>query len=192
MRKIVVLILVAILPALLTGCVTYKHVAPPQVIEYEELLPFNINGRASIQYEGGGEYVRFAWQADKNGQSIQFYSPIGTPLAYLNVNPLQATFQQGKTTHTAEDAEVLMQSLIKWHLPIKSLRYWILGLADVKTSAQWRQDRNGWYLNQSGWQIYFTDYVYLEQHGKKIYRPKRINLKNSELSIKMVVSDWKM
>lgn len=186
------LVLVWLLPVFFTGCVTYKQVAPPQEIQNEELASFNISGRASIRYEGGGEYVRFAWQADKENQTIQFYSPIGTPIAYLTVTPSQATFQQGKTTHTAEDAESLMQSLIKWHLPIKSLRYWILGLADLNYAAQWRQDELGWHLDQSGWQIYFTDYVYLDQAGKKIYRPKRINLKNINLSIKMVISEWEI
>lgn len=180
------------LALLLTACATYTKVVPPQKIDGKSLDNFTVSGRASVQYEGGGEYVRFSWQVDKEEQKIHFYSPIGTSVAYLTVNQEGATFQQGKAIHQAENVEELMQRLIRWHLPIKSLRYWIVGLAEPSLAATWTQDVSGWYLNQAGWHIYFTDYVLVDEAGKTWNMPKRIELKNSDLSVKMVVNEWEI
>ena len=142
---------------LLSGCITRQAIAPPVTVD--ELIPavFALKGRASVKYEGGGDYIHFTWQADKSYEKIQFNSPIGTQVAEIAITPEKAVLRKGKKEWEAPNAEWLMDALLKWHFPIRELHYWLLGLAAPHIQAQWESRADGWHLAQSGWHMYFSE-----------------------------------
>lgn len=174
---------------LLSACATKQQMIVPEKIELVTVARFSVNGRASIRYPNGADYIRFSWQADPSAKNIQIYTPVGTSFAQITVTPTKAVLLQGGKKWEDIDAEALMDQLVKWHFPISGLNYWILGLAAPNVIAQWTRQKDSWCLQQSGWDIHFSDYRWLEESGKRFLVPKHIRLSNSHLTINMVVSD---
>jgi outer membrane lipoprotein LolB len=189
--KLISWLSIAVLSMLLSACVTRPAVTPPLSIAYTLPDTFTLTGRASIKYQGGGDYIRFTWQVNKAQTTISLNSPIGTRVAEIVMTPDQAMLRKGQDVWQAADAETLMDTLLKWHFPVKGLHYWILGLAAPDSSAHWQSKAHGWHLTQAGWQLYFSQYVQIEEHALARV-PKRIEATGQELAIKIMIDTWDM
>lgn len=177
---------------LLSACATKKYTIVPETLSPFVVEGFSVNGRVSIRYSNGADYIRFSWQADQTAKHIQIYTPIGTAFAQIIVSSSEAIFQQGEKKWIADDAEALMDQLVKWHFPISGLNHWILGLAEPNVAALWTRQEEGWRLQQSGWDIYFSDYKWLKEENMKFVVPTHIKLSNSHLTLNMIVSDHRL
>ena len=174
------------------GCVSRPNVPTPSLPRYSLPDAFEVTGRASVKYEGGGDYIRFKWQIDKARTKIYLYSPIGTHVAEINITPDEAILRKGQQEWRAADAEALMDKLLTWHFPVKGLHYWILGLAVPDIPATWESNAEGWHLMQAGWRMRFNQYVEVEEKNMSRQVPKRVEVNSPDLTINMVIDQWRL
>ena len=113
-------------------------------------------------------------------------------MAEIEITHDEANYRKGQKVWRASDAEALMDLLLKWHFPVKGLHYWILGLAAPDKPAQWENKAEGWYLTQAGWQMYFSQYVEVEEENIMRRVPKRVEANSPDLAINIVIEKWRL
>ncbi len=96
-----------------------------------------------------------------------------------------------KDSFVDTDPQSLLQTHTGLKLPVKELRYWLLGLPapgshydslEVNTAGQINR------LTQNHWQINFKRYTSV--NGKML--PNKIFLKNHEINVRLIIQKWKI
>jgi outer membrane lipoprotein LolB len=166
----------------LAGCATPvpRLSSPPALPER-----YAVSGRVGVNADGKGYSAAFAWQHTAQQDRVTLSNPLGQTLAVLALGPEGASLDDGKSPpRVAADAESLTEQILGWRLPVRGLRYWLLGLADPSTPARWREEDGERLLEQDGWRIRLT-----QTPGQL---PERLRLERPALDVKLVLRDWQL
>jgi outer membrane lipoprotein LolB len=104
-------------------------------------------------------------------------------------DPTNIALWRSATNKTiATTPEELMDKELGWSLPLKNMRYWIVGLPAPKLAYTFQVDRCNRliFLQQQGWKISYADFVSVN----KIDFPTTILLNNAKLQIKVMIRKW--
>ncbi|ODN44094.1 outer membrane lipoprotein LolB [Piscirickettsia litoralis] len=187
---------------LLSACATTLNTSAPPIPKdkniawqhyQQQLTPkthWQLQGIAAVRYHQQAEQANLNWtQQGPHSYQISLSGPLGIGEVRLIHRQGEYSFtdSHGKTTH-ASSAQLLMQNLLGWSLPVKGLYYWVRGLADPNASYQKTLDIYGRLasLQQAGWQINYLRY----QWRDGLPLPTLIRLKNQRLWLKIAISDW--
>ncbi|QGP53710.1 Outer-membrane lipoprotein LolB precursor [Piscirickettsia salmonis] len=151
---------------------------------------WQLQGIIAVRYAKQAQQANLNWsQQGLDCYQVNLSGPLG-------IGEIQLTHQQGQYRFTdshgqtteANSAQLLMQSLLGWSLPVNGLYYWIRGLASPDMPYQKTLDEYGRLitLSQSGWNISYQRYQW--QNGLPL--PTLIRLKNQQLWLKIAISDW--
>ncbi|ROH88453.1 outer membrane lipoprotein LolB [Pseudomethylobacillus aquaticus] len=188
--------------ALLSGCTTLpvtpvaSSSAPASVYaehlaKQAQLSDFHLQGRIAVQNGQRGFSARSDWQHAGVTDQISLYSPLGSQVAEIAADPSQVSLrtQDGKL-YQAADAESLTEQTLGWRLPLRGLSDWVLGRpADsAVTLSRWDDMGRLLQLQQDGWDIVYSEYLQVD--GYQL--PQRITLRNAQLTIKLISSQWKI
>lgn len=151
---------------------------------------FGLEGRIGVLTETKGFSGSMRWRHYPDGDTIDFYSPLGTQLGELEANTDGVTLTTSQKTYHADDAEALTQQTLGWSLPMNGLSDWVLG-RPAKGAAEilaWDAAGHISRLRQNGWDIEYPAY----QTRPGLQLPTKIVLKSRKLDLKLVVESWKM
>lgn len=182
----------------LVGCSTTPksdlpaQTAPEQLATTSpsSLSTWKAEGRIAASKGKKGGNASFVWQQNSNHYHIKLFGPFASGSTFIIGDNHQVVVRQanGKVS-TAQTPEHLLQKIAGFYVPVTGLQHWMVGESSPfsKTQAQ-RFDKQGRlvFLKQDGWQIHFEEY-----HSDKDNLPKRLRLKNNELSVKLVIKSWK-
>jgi len=86
------------------------------------------------------------------------------------------------------DPETDMAREFGWSLPVRSMRFWVLGVSDPATAAEEVVDEQGKLvrLNQEGWAIQYDDY----EAAAGALLPRKIVMENGDVRIRLVADRW--
>ena len=160
---------------------------------------WSLTARIVINTEDEGWNGQLHWRQSPESYQIQFNAPFGQGAIQLNGG------RQGVEMRVADgqvftdvDAESLLYRRLGWRFPVKSLRYWVVGLPvpDRMLDAKWRQGTQPVMafnelgrlasLEQAHWRVRYPEY---RQVGE-IALPQKVYLENTELSVRLVVDRW--
>ena len=104
---------------------------------------------------------------------------------------MQARFPDGRRARAASP-ELLLEREIGWSVPLRGLRYWILGVpapdADAGASSMEVDDHGRLArLEQAGWTVVYERYGGLDD----LPLPERIRFSNDSVDATIVVRRWK-
>jgi len=87
-----------------------------------------------------------------------------------------------------EDAERDLYLRYGWTIPVRSLRYWALGIPDPALPAETVLDANGQLerLTQGGWQVDITRYG----DGGGQAMPTRLRAASEQTRVKLAIHKW--
>ncbi len=91
---------------------------------------------------------------------------------------------------TATSAELLMEEQLGWSVPVRGLKYWLVGLPEPSLITRQRLDAFGRLseLEQSGWQVRYSNY----QRVDGLELPRKLELENARLRARLVIDRWQL
>ncbi len=183
-----------LLVLLLTGCAAVPPAAPPGVdsitsAERAAITHWQFHGRVSLTRGEQGWHAGLDWESRADQYRLQVSGPLGQGALLLTGNEYGVTLVDGEgRVYMAPDAEVLLQQVAGWHLPVAGLQYWVRGLSAPYAPAEATRDAHGrlQQLVQSGWTITYQRY---QDVGGSSW-PAKMRLERDELIMRLVIDQW--
>lgn len=184
---------------MLSGCAPLWETKPAQ--DPEQLWQERQKQQASLEawaFKGRTAIIqgREGWNAGirwlKQGQ--QFHIKLSGPFSQGGValdgnhESVTLTLDDGEQL-TAATPEQLLAEAMGWLLPVSALSDWVRGVPYAKLPVDSRElDAQGRLtkLAQAGWNIEFLGYMPFQ--GSSM--PKKVFMKNSQMSVRLIVTDW--
>lgn len=153
-----------------------------------QLSHWQLSGRLAVQSDHEAWYMSLEWQQRDTKYSLNIIAPLGQGAMQLHGDAVQVELltDEGESL-TSSDPELLLYQQFGWKVPVKALRYWVLGLPAPGENLQ-SLDEYGRLsqLQQAGWEIEFIDY----QPQLGIELPRKVFIRNHQASVKLVISSW--
>lgn len=177
----------------LAGCA----VAPPQADEpwsertrrLNDIAIWEASGRLSVTTPEDSVQGNFEWRQRPDWVEVRFRGPMGIGGLFVYGPPemLTAIGRDGEQV-VLHEPETDLAAIFGFGLPVQSLRFWLLGLADERHARHFEFDELGrprileqrdWVINYSSWR---------SQAGQLL--PRRIDLASLGLDIRIVLDSW--
>jgi outer membrane lipoprotein LolB len=131
------------------------------------------------------------WQQQGEQYSASMNTFIGVNIFQLQTTADGASVTVSGDTHQAESADVLLDDLSGWTLPIADMPLWLKGMAG-QNSSDLRWDPLGRLTSfslldsqQRRWQV-----SYLSFFPDRLSLPKKIVLQSSDTKLTLVIRQW--
>lgn len=184
----------------LTGCAS-RPTVPGTGIDWArraelllQLPGWEASGRIAVKSGSEGGQGSLRWVQEGADTRINLHGPFGAGAWQLdwNENDLVVTGKAGDLTqaYTGPDAiDRFLTDQLGWSFPARSLRYWILGVADPAMPGRSQFDTDGWLmaLEQSGWVISYDRFVQVQDR----WMPRKVVMQNEQVRVKLIVDQWR-
>lgn len=160
----------------------------------QQLNNWVATGRVAITTSEEGWNATLYWKQLPEGFEIKIIAPFGQGTVMLRGDSSGVMlYLDDEPPEHAANASILLARRLGWHVPVESLRYWMLGLPDPNVNRRdslITLDSHSRLtdLTQSGWQTQFLRYQ--QVNGYKL--PDKIFLSNGKISVRVVVQQWKL
>lgn len=159
-----------------------------------QIKSWNLKGRLAIQIQNDGGQASLIWHQQKKGDfNIQINAPLGAGSIEISSQPGGVVLRSSDGRQMqAATAEILLQQLQGWQLPISGLRYWLLATPIPNKHYQlisWLENKQLHVMQQDGWHIEFRQY----QQVGAMWLPRKIfmhRLKGEEAEVRILISEW--
>lgn len=151
---------------------------------------WELQGRIAVRAGEEGWHASLKWQQNGAGYQADLSGPLGQGALRLRGDDAGVTLERANGERDqSTDADALLARHTGWSLPVKGLRYWVLGLEAPGSAADWERDISGrpQILRQDGWVIRYTDF--LEQPGLG-QLPRRIDMERAGLNARLLIDSW--
>ncbi|HEY6483089.1 MAG TPA: lipoprotein insertase outer membrane protein LolB [Steroidobacteraceae bacterium] len=186
-----------LLAAALASCRTLPGPAPTSMAQSWEAHRaqlqarerFELKGRVAVAVGTEGFNARLRWTQDGNHTEMSLDGPLGTGGVQVSSDASSISIVNSRGERLdSEAARVELKSRLGFDPPLRSLRYWILGVPEPDQPARQSLDAQQRLatLEQDGWHIDYTSYVLV--HGE--WLPSRLNLQREGVRVRMVVDGW--
>lgn len=154
-----------------------------------QITHWTLQGSISIQHQQKTDIASLSWTQQQDQYQIGLYGPLSLGRITITGHANSVTLAQtNKKTVSAHTPEQLMQQQLGWQLPISNFYYWVRGIPAPTGSYHLEKDsqHQALYLSQQGWNIHYIDYSLI----RGIALPRKIELSNPQLKIKIVIRSW--
>jgi outer membrane lipoprotein LolB len=157
------------------------------VLEAQDQWAFAGRIGASAGDEGFNGKLRWRQHEDDFSATVSGPLGVGTVRIEGNGDHVTLTDKQGETTELA-DAELDLRLRYGWTIPVKSLRYWALGIPDPSVPTVTRFGDNGLLdeMQQGEWLVTITEY----RDGGGQPMPRRLTAVNADAKVRLVIDKW--
>ena len=150
---------------------------------------WEFSGRIAVSAGDDGFNGKIRWSQDDDA----FQATVGGPLGIGTVriegdgDAIVHTDKDGVRTEL-QNAEQDLQQRYGWTIPVRSLRYWALGIPDPVMAAQTElnSDQQLALLEQGGWTVRITRYRI--SSGQSM--PSLLSASNSQTRVRIVIDKW--
>ena len=172
---------------LISGCLTLP---PLPQMPAKQLNSWQINGRIAITTKNDSWTAKFNWQQQVTNYQLRLNNPMGQGAILLkgNDNGVMMRTADNKVFN-ATDPDILMADVLKLHIPVTNLHFWIRGIPTPNSEPQWYSlDKIGRLetLRQDTWEITYGRYINIQN----INLPKKIFLNSDDFQVKIIVDKW--
>ena len=189
------LALLAVL-TLTSGCATRESLDLPDLGGWDsrqsllgQLDEWAFNGRIGVVAGDDGFSGSLRWLQEGDDFEATVSGPLGIGTVRLEGNGrrVQLIDKDGNRT-VLEDAERDLYLRYGWTIPVRSLRYWALGIPDPELPAETLLGDDGQLrsLAQGGWQVDITRYG--EGGGQSM--PTRLKAASEQTRVKLAIHKW--
>jgi outer membrane lipoprotein LolB len=160
--------------------------------ELKNINQWQISGRFGAQSETESWNGSINWSQNLDQYSINISGPLSSGSFSLQGNSDYSILKISKEkTYGAEDPELLLETHTGLRLPIKNLRYWLIGSPSPLSNKNRIMLNNEGLLSQLsqvGWDISFKNYIRVNDTTL----PKKIFLENHEFDVRLVIQHWEV
>jgi len=189
---------------LLTGCATTPQLPSAEQDRLwqqhrqslEHKADWTLTARIAGSTEDDAWSGKLSWRQIEGSYQMYFQAPFGQGAVQLLGSPEQVEMRTSdQQVVVADDAESLLYQQLGWRLPLKGLRYWVLGLpmpvtVPTDAAAVLAFDETGRLasLQQSQWQVSYEAYRRVDE----VELPQKVYLKNHAMSLRLVIDRWQL
>ena len=181
---------------LTSGCATRESLDLPDLGGWDsrqsllgQLDEWAFNGRIGVVAGDDGFSGSLRWLQEGDDFEATVSGPLGIGTVRLegNGHRVQLIDKDGNRT-VLEDAERDLYLRYGWTIPVRSLRYWALGIPDPELPAETLLGDDGQLrsLAQGGWQVDITRYG--EGGGQSM--PTRLKAASEQTRVKLAIHKW--
>jgi outer membrane lipoprotein LolB len=147
--------------------------------------------RASLAVRAGeeGGQAIMEWRQRDERFDIRLSGPLGSGAVRLTGDRRGARLRLANGEDRDDsDAARLLYDATGWWLPVESLRYWAVGLADPAQPATWDLDEYGRLatLTQDGWEVRFEAYA----PAGTLELPARVTVTGRDAEVRLIARRW--
>ncbi len=159
----------------------------------EAMRDFSLEARFALKLERAGEAAqngsgRLGWTHQNGMDRVFLANPLGGGLAEIDITPAVSRLRSsnGEVRQHAS-ADVLVQQMTGYVLPVSRLAQWLLGRAGPEGEV--RRDALGRPLSllEAGWQV---EYEYPDNRPTALPRLLRVN-QASEVMLTLRIEEWR-
>lgn len=156
----------------------------------DEINDWQFSGRFSAQNETESWHGHISWTQKNDHFNILISGPLNSGSMSLSGDSKKTTLiLSNNQPFESPDPELLLERHTGLQLPIKSLRYWLIGAPNNNDysstlNAHGQLD----HLLQKGWSVAFKRY----KKTNNLTLPNKIFLKNSKYSVRLVIKNWQI
>jgi len=160
----------------------------------KKLTDWSIQGKVGLYTPDEAWPGELQWQQNSDQYDVRIIAPLGAgTMRVFSVEGgvvLEHSSEAGQ--RFSPDPESLLQQQFGWNIPIRHLRYWMVGLpsplASVKGEFQLDPQGRLQTLSQAGWTINFSRY----KPSAGMMLPGKVLMEYEDLSVKVVVRKWQI
>jgi outer membrane lipoprotein LolB len=187
---------ITLLAVLVSGCATPKSAALPEISDWTArqgvlvaLDEWEFSGRIAVKTDDDGFNGKLRWAQDADSFQVTASGPLNAGAVRIEGDgrAVSLTDKDGVTTEL-EDAELEFRYRYGWTIPVKSLRYWALGIPDPSGPADTVINEAGQLtsLKQRDWSVTFSRYA----EGGGQLMPKVLTAENADTRVRLVIDYW--
>jgi len=187
-----------VLASLLGGCTSLPDAPIDRPVNWEthkksisDIKHWYLSGRLAIKNGNESWNVKLYWHQSNAKYHILLSGPFGAGSVRLKGDPHSVTMTDSDNkSHLAWDASTLLYQQTGIRIPVKELRYWVLGLPSPNMTSQPEFDAYGRIkiMRQEGWSINMKRYTQL--NGEQL--PQKIFMLGHDLDVRLVIDEWKL
>jgi outer membrane lipoprotein LolB len=193
-----------VLSAALVACVSApaprvtQPAAPPartwaqrQALLLQDVDHFTLRGRLAANNGQSGVTAALRWRQQGTEAELSLSGPLGFGGARVQLTSGQLTITTSDGQQlTGAAADARLAAMLGFQPPLRSLRYWVVGVSDPLQSATPSLDARQrlTQLQQGGWRIDYDEY--LPVAGE--WLPRRLTLSRDTLRLKLVIDAWQL
>ncbi|MDP3858215.1 MAG: lipoprotein insertase outer membrane protein LolB [Stagnimonas sp.] len=119
---------------------------------------FQLQGRLAVK--GGGLSGALRWRQQGARFKLRLAGPLGAGALLLEGDDALVSIKGADIDLVTAEPEQVLAARTGWLLPLRALRWWVLGLPAPQTEARVQLDPQGRALglSQLGWELVFSDY----------------------------------
>jgi outer membrane lipoprotein LolB len=184
----------------LAGCATLPPPPPPAdwntvKLERQALQLWEVSGRTAIVAANDGWTASMEWKQKAAVSEIRLFGPFGAGALRVTTDgeSLQIETSRGETL-SGEDARAMLEHTLGASLPLRPMRFWLLGVPEPESAALAQLDEQGRLaeLNQAGWRVAYDRYEYRDGH----WLPAQLSAEQVgapvTVKVKVAISRWQL
>lgn len=182
---------------LVAGCATTRTGIPlpnldswgSRVAVLGQQSHWEFNGRIAVKAGDEGFNGKIIWSQRASVFSTTVAGPLGVGAVRIEGDEREVVLTDNDGLQTVlQDAESELLWRYGWSIPVKSLRYWALGIPDPARPAKTEIDDEGRLrsLEQGGWRVEISRYR--DAAGQSM--PRILTATNPDTRVRMVIDSW--
>lgn len=191
MRRIVLVLMLVV-----AGCATAPRTPSPvdwttRRAELLSLDAWRMTGRVAVSVDGEGASAGIDWRQAGETTDLAVSGPLGVGALRAVLDDTGLRLQDGRGAQlSGEGAERLLRERLGTSVPLRSLRYWLLGTPAPGTPFEAAPGPGGRpdSFRQEGWQVQITRFG--PAPGGEL--PTRLTLERDGARLRLAVNRWEL
>lgn len=178
---------------LASGCRTVPVAAPvdwpAEKLARQQLSSWEMQGRAAVATANEGWSAGIRWMQSGSASELSLSGALGVGGVRVKSDGESFAIDTSKGEHIdSPEAEAALERTIGVELPVRNLRFWLLGVPAPELPATEVQGKDGQLerLEQDGWVVTYDRYA--ERAGRRL--PGRVQLDRPPVRVRVIVQRW--
>ncbi len=148
-----------------------------------DLGSWSFSGRLALTGKKDAWQANIVWAHDLGSDEIKLSGPLGQGATVIRLSSDEVIIDRGdgKVLSSRQPEDFINQQL-GLAVPVRSLRYWVVGLPEPSTTFVLTTDG----FVQSGWLIEYKQ----EQVVNSELIPRKISVTNEQVKLKLMIDQW--
>jgi outer membrane lipoprotein LolB len=148
-----------------------------------DLGSWSFSGRLALAGKKDAWQANIVWAHDLGSDEIKLSGPLGQGATVIRLSSDEVIIDRGdgKVLSSRQPEDFINQQL-GLAVPVRSLRYWVVGLPEPSTTFVLTTDG----FVQSGWLIEYKQ----EQVVNSELIPRKISVTNEQVKLKLMIDQW--
>lgn len=159
------------------------HYSRAAMLHLYELEHWSFEGRLALTGRNDSWSANISWEHSPHAEKIKLSGPMGQGAVVISLAGNVVTIDRGgNDVQTSTHPEEFINQQLGMFVPVRSLRYWVVGLPEPFRSYK---DTDAGF-NQAGW---LSEYKQMQPVGDGAM-PQKMMVMNSQVKLKLVIDHW--